>query len=142
MSEIKSNFFKTPNAILDIKKISVNTLRILLYLLTWQNSKKGCFVKQQTIAQRLGIGIATVKRALSWLEEEGYIAIFSGKKEFDTNLYKVNYRMIDEKCINSIDENEINKIDSNRRLANQVTTKEREVRERMSKNSKNLTENN
>ena len=47
------------------------------------------FPSQETIAQRAGIHVATVKRALKHLQELGYVEIISGGHEGRSNKYRL-----------------------------------------------------
>lgn len=141
MSRVKSNFFKVPTKVAFLNKIPAASLRVLLYLLTWQNSKKGCYTKQETISQKLDISLSTIKRAIKWLEKEGYVTVYSGKGERTSNIYEVNFKVIDENCVNTFEENRLRKIEFNREMANKVHKPEKELREKLGKPIKNMIEN-
>ncbi len=141
MSELKSNFFKTPTSIAFLNDIPFAALRVLLYLLTWQNSKKGCYAKQETIADKLDLSLATVKRAIKWLVKEKYVTVYSGKGDHTSNIYKINFKVFDGNCVNAFEENKLREIEFNREMANRVGKAERELREKLDKPTKNMTEN-
>ena len=139
MSELKSNFFKVPNVIA-FTKIPFAPLKVLLYFLTWQNSKNGCYSKQDTIAEKCDMSLPTVKRAISWLAKEKYITIYSGKSEHTTNIYEVNFENIDGYCVRTSEENELREIDFNREMALKTGKREQELREKFDKTNKGITQ--
>lgn len=141
MSKLKSNFFKVPTKVSFLNDIPFPSLRVLLYLLTWQNSKKGCYSKQITIAEKLNLSLATVKRAVKWLEINRYITVYSGKGEHTSNIYEVNFKSFDENCVNTFEENKLREIEFNREMANKVHKPERELRAKLDKPIKEMIEN-
>jgi len=76
----------------------IHFFKVMLYLLTWQNAIE-IYMSHQKIAFDCKLSISTVKRALKYLQKERFISIVSGRNEYKTNIYIINYDQIDSECI-------------------------------------------
>jgi DNA-binding transcriptional regulator YhcF (GntR family) len=98
MSELKNNYTKVPNRLIT-SKLPNSALRVILYLLTYQN-KKEIFPSISTIALDCHISEPTVKRALRKLKKEKFITV---NKKYHTdsrsNAYLINFDEIDPDCV-------------------------------------------
>jgi len=88
---INGNYFLLPNNIFD-EDMKPRDFAVYSFLVSRKDSVDECWYSVEHIAEYCNISINTARRALHWLEENGYIEI---KKSFlggvqQTNLYKVH----------------------------------------------------
>ena len=126
--EIKCNYTKVPNEII-LGKLPISALRVILYLLTYQNNKK-IYPKAITIAECCGISLASVHRAFRYLKNVKFITVISGKKERKPNNYIINFQQIDGLCIFTEEEKELRDI---KNCKDVYLKKEKEHMEKMAK---------
>lgn len=111
-------FLKLDYELITDTKITSNEFRIYTYLLSRYNIEyQGAFPSYETIATKLNIGIATVKRSVKNLVKLGYMIIEKAKgKKGNYNIYKkLKY------LINSIKEH-------TRRYKNELKNKSEKVK--------------
>jgi hypothetical protein len=128
MSEIKSNYTKVPDAIINAE-LPASHLRVMLRLLQWQNAPNH-YESHETIAYHCGLDASTVKRALRALQKINYITIISRKKEQKTNIYKINFEQIDGFCVLSPEEKELREL---RMVRERDAKREREIEDKINK---------
>ena len=95
MKETKS-YFTVPNNIFELG-LSSQELLVLTYFLSVGNNKDKVFVKQSTIANRLGYSTtSTVSKAIKNLENKGFIKTFENywDNQRTTNSYRLNTSII------------------------------------------------
>lgn len=88
---MNGNYFLLPNSILD-ENIRPRDFAVYSFLVSRKDRVDECWYSVEHIAEYCKISVNTARRALHWLEENGYIEI---KKSFlggmqQTNLYKVH----------------------------------------------------
>lgn len=126
MSKLKSHYTMVPDRIIQLK-LTHSALKVMLYLLTWQH-KEEIYVGHERISSECHIDVSSVKRALKYLEKEGFIKIASGKKDRRTNNYTIDFAAIDEKCVLSYEENELREIEFKKKVVQQEGKREKELR--------------
>lgn len=88
---INGNYFLLPNTIFD-EGLTPMEFVVYSFFISRKDSVNECWYSVEHIAEYCNISVNTARRALHWLEENGYIEI---KKSFlggmqQTNLYKVH----------------------------------------------------
>jgi DNA-binding transcriptional regulator YhcF (GntR family) len=64
----------------------------------WQNAIE-IYMSHSKMAFDCNLSKSAVKRALKFLEKERFITIVSGRNEYKTNIYIINFEQIDNACI-------------------------------------------
>ena len=59
--------------------LKLSEKEILCRIYRWDTTERGCFAKNQTIAEQLGLNDSTVSKSISKLSQKGYIHIEDGK---------------------------------------------------------------
>lgn len=96
---VKIQFLKLSHELITDKAINTYEFRIYVYLMSLYNKEKGCsFPSQETIAEKLSIGLTTVKKSIKRLSNLGYIKIEKQKKKIGHyNKYSNFKHLIGEK---------------------------------------------
>lgn len=83
-------FLKLDYELITDTNITASEFRVFTYLLSrYNNEVKGAFPATQTIADKLNMGVATVKRSIKKLVELGYMIIEKSKGiKGNFNIYK------------------------------------------------------
>lgn len=80
--EVKVQFFKLSHELITDTAINTYEFRIYVYLMSLYNKEKCCsFPSQGKIAEKLAIGLTTVKKSIKNLSALGYIKIEKQKKK-------------------------------------------------------------
>ena len=127
-SPLKSRFTMIPDELIRMD-LPLAPLKVMLYFLSWQHSKKGIYMSRDTIATFLNYKIKTIERAIEYLKTKGFISIVSGKNVHGSNKYIINFKNIDDRCIYTPEQNELHEIEFKRKCANKITPREEELRD-------------
>ena len=99
--KLKSNFTQVPNGVFKLlanPKMSGTPFTVLIYLLSYQNSDKGCFPGMARIARECHCSLSSVKRAIKLLRQEYVLDWDSGKAKHTSNRYFICLEAIDDLC--------------------------------------------
>lgn len=83
------SFLKLDTNLITDTNINANEFRIYTYLLSLYNQEKQCaYPSLETISTKLNISLSTVKRAIKYLAELGYISVEKKKAQIGNhNIY-------------------------------------------------------
>lgn len=98
-------FTKISNELITDGNISANEFRIYVYLLSLYNEEnKMSFPSYETISNRIGVSISTIRRSIKHLISLGYMVVEKAKGvSGNYNTYK-NFKYLVEKSINEVKE--------------------------------------
>jgi hypothetical protein len=89
MKAVAQPWGATPVALVQDDRVTINMLRVYVALASFQGANEKCWPSRDEISTRAGVTVAAVSKALTDLEETGWIERTRRPQKHTTNVYRV-----------------------------------------------------